>query len=49
MEECLGVNARPVVRVDCNLKELEYESLMQFLMCSYNTFYGRHLIFAEDE
>ena len=49
MEECLRVNVRPVVRVDCNLEERECESLVQFLICSHNTFYGRHLIFAMDE
>ena len=52
MEECLGVNARPVVRVACNLEERECESLVgcNFLYISlYNAFYGRHLISVMDE
>ena len=32
MEECLGVNARPVARVDCHLEERECESVVQFLI-----------------
>ena len=32
MEECLGVDVRPVGRVDCNFEEWEYGSIVKCLM-----------------